>query len=270
MNQQSDEAAWQSLGFERHDVEAIAANVIATLDLWKEMPESPDTVSDWTFNVYLWGGAVFALGALGYTVEHPQLSHWREVGERVIAAMLHYFFGPWRDRFQHFAEVLDRSQARLKLPWISYYRSGLAVAVSLSDWAAADRLLEWPGHDLSYDEGLDDRTPEDNAYQIWLALRVRGERGEEADAQRDVIERRSRRRPKMLAAAADSLLDADVNGLTKALTMYLKHYREREIHPRQVIEGICFDGTVLWHLARHRGLGEIPLPAELMMLIARP
>jgi hypothetical protein len=173
--------------------------------------------------------------------------------------------------------VLNRKQARSKLKWISYYRTALMTALSLSDWKSADRLLEWPEPDLNNDEGLGENlTAEDNAYQIWLAMRLRGESGSEVDARRDLIARRSRQRPKLLALAADALFTGAPDQLAKTLADYLKFYRQREIGlgwdpgDRLVRDGISPDGTVLWHLARRRGLGEIKLPEELMIMVARP
>jgi hypothetical protein len=297
MNEESPQtAAWEALGFEKRDCDASAARAIAVFKGWNPPPDTPErlerwtflltgrdtpfdaptAVDSWAFNNHLVATHVFAMGALGYTVDHPVLRDWREAGRQSVPAVLYYLFGPWREKFLWRRELIDRLQARAKLKWISYYRDALPIALSFSDWASADRLLEWPGSDLMEDEGFDDRTAEDNAYQIWLAMRLRGESGSEVDARRDLIARRSRQRPKLLALAADALFAAAPELFAKTLSDYLKYYRKREIdlrpmpNGRPVRDGICLDGTVLWHLARRRGLGEIKLPEELMILIARP
>jgi hypothetical protein len=143
------------------------------------------------------------------------------------------------------------------------------MAVSLSDWKSVDKLLAWPGPDLKDDEGLDDRTKQDNLYQIWLAARLRGEPEDALAAVRRPIERGTRRRPKMLLAAADALFAGDAVGLSKALQKYLMHYRKNEFETRQVDLAICADANVLWHLARRRKLEEIELPADLALFIVR-
>ena len=140
----------------------------------------------------------------------------------------------------------------------------------MSDWPSVDRLLQWPAPDLRFDEGADERTPEDNAYQIWFASRLRGEPSEVSTAERNVIEVGIRRRPRMLLAAADSLLADDAVGLSAALTAYLRHYRQREIRINRVDFGVCLDATILWHLARRRSLGSVQIPEELLIMIARP
>ncbi len=251
---------------------------------WSSPPHSPEevfnflVVEQYVGTVHLIASRTFAMGALGYTIEHPVLRDWREAGRQLVAADLYYFFGPWRAKVRYFGgKVFNRKQARAKLKWISYYRAALMTALSLSDWKSADRLLEWPGPDLNDDEGKGENlTAEDNGYQIWLAMRLRGESGSEVDDRRDLISRHSRQRPKLLALAADALFAGEPDQLAKTLADYLKFYRQREIGlgrdpgERLVRDGISPDGTVLWHLARRRGLGEIKLPQELMIMIARP
>jgi hypothetical protein len=297
MAEQSPQAApWETLGFEKRDCEASAERAIAVFKGWNPPPDTPERVEQWTFlltgretpfdtptavdswvfNNHLIATHVFAMGALGYTIDHPVLHDWREAGRQAVPAALYYLFGPWREKFLWRRELIDRQQARARLPWISCYRDGLEMALALGDWPSADRLLEWPGPDLMEDEGFDDRTAEDNAYQIWLAMRVRGETGSEVDARRDLIARRSRQRPKLLALAADALLAAEHDQFANTLSEFLKYYRKREIdlrpkpNGRLVRDGISLDGTVLWHLARRRGMREISLSAEDMLMIARP
>jgi hypothetical protein len=188
----------------------------------------------------------------------------------MVAAVVHYFFGAWRERFRFLGEEFDRAKARTELPWSDYYRSGLSVALSLSDWTTADRILGWARPDLRIDEGTDDRTAADNSYQIWLASRLRGEPAGAVAAQRESIARGSRRRPKMLLRAAESLISGDAQGLSKSLSDHLRQYRDRQMRSNRVDFGVCLDATALWHLARRRDLGEILLPQELMILIARP
>lgn len=307
MSTHKDIPAWQALGFEQSFMDAVARNQIASLDLWWDGPRTevddsvrealkrittseaelrriypPRAIESWVFNATLTGMVVFAMGSLGYQIKLPPLNDWRAVGRRMVAAVVYYFFGPWRDKFtymvgdyQQYPEEFDRARARAKLPWIDYYREGLTVALSLSDWQSADRLLGWPGPDLKDDHGLDDWTTEDNLYQIWLAARARGEKEASVAQERARIERSTRRRPKMLMAAADALLANDQRAFSSALEKYLRHYRKNNLRPAELSRGqvnldISTDANTLWHLARRRGLGEVPLPDDLGLLIAKP
>lgn len=227
-------------------------------------------IANWATGVNTRGAGVFAMGSMGYTIPHPPLDDWRGAGRRVVAAALYYFFGAWRDSFNDFGEHFDRAKARAKLPWIDMYRYSLPIALSLSDWESADRLLEWPGPDLRFDEGLDDLTEEDNAYHIWLAARLRSEPAGASEAQLAAVVRGRRKRPKFAQAIAQALLDKNRVAFTKALTAHLRHHRQRELDTKQLTCAFCPEATALWHLARRRGLDAEEAPPELMILIARP
>lgn len=329
--------AWKSLGFSKEHLDSEHKFTPVNLALWwcdsppvqepnKDYRDAPDgtgglgptaldATESWVSSVLSNGRSVFALGWMGYPHHESPLSNWREAGRRVVSSSLHYFFGPWRERFVWYHDScigyapFNREQARTRLPWSNAYRAGLALACAFGDWPAVDRFLEWPAPDLCRDEGTDDRTAEDNAYQIWLAMQLRSEPEEKtgsqrelaqqpkrregdfealkafrkvkdvlpgveaiasAAIQREMIERASRRRPKMLLAAADAMLAGNTTEFSKSLTAYLKHYRQRELQLQRVDTGISLDGMVLWHLARRRGMGEVSLPEDVMMLIARP
>src|SRR5206468_2637923 len=84
------------------------------------------------------------------------------------------------------------------------------------------------------------------------------------------VERGTERRPKMLLAAADALFANDAPVLASALEKYLRRYRNKELDCLKVAQCVCVDANTLWHLARRRGLEEIPLPADVGLLIAKP
>jgi hypothetical protein len=126
---------WEALGFEQQDVDASAARAIAVFKGWNPPPNDPAMkpwpsriraraiafvktagvptlpvlVDSWAFNYHLVASPVFAMGALGYTIDHPVLRDWREAGRQVVQAVLYYFFGPWRKI--SVAGRTDRSQA---------------------------------------------------------------------------------------------------------------------------------------------------------------
>jgi hypothetical protein len=264
-----DMPRWQALGYSEETLEAFHESAIKTLKIWWEGPKdsSGDEMDRWTFNATMWGMNVFAMGSLEYNLKDRRLRNWPDVGRRAVAAVVKYFCGAWRKKFVWGDAEYDRASSRAALAWISYYREGLTLAASLSDWKSVDRLLAWPGPDLKDDEGLDDRTTQDNLYQIWLASRLRGESEGSVTKLRSRIERGTRRRPKMLLAAADALFAGDAAGLSKALQKYLPHYRKNEFNTRQIDLGICADTNVLWHLARRRKLKEIELPDDLALFI---
>jgi hypothetical protein len=266
-----DMPRWQALGYSEKTLEAFQESAVETLEDWWDGPKgsSGDEMESWTFNATMWGMSVYAMGSLDYDLKHPQLHDWPEAGRRAVAAVVEYFCGAWRKKFVWSDAEYDKTSSRAALPWITFYRDGMTLAASLSDWKSVDRLLAWLGPDVKEDGGLDDRTVQDNCYQIWLAARLRGKPEDAVAKERSRIERGTRRRPKMLLATADALLAGDSAELSKALQKYLRHYRKNEFNTRQVELGICADANVLWHFARRRKLKKVELPDDLALFIVQ-
>jgi hypothetical protein len=271
--------AWKALGFKTRDVEEAARIINSIFQGWSSPPQPTKQkdrfalANEWVSHVHAVGTLTFELGALGYTIEHPDLEDWGEAGRRAVMADLYYFFGPWREKkFLHYDVVINPAQARATLKWLGNYRDSLMMALALSDWQSADRLLEYPGPDVKDGQIPQKRPAEHSNYQIWLAMRHRGESGPDVDPRRDLFAQSSQPSRKLLGLAADALFAGEPKHMAKALANYLKAYRRempRAREERVVFDGVSLDGTVLWHLARRRGLGEIKLPEELTIMIAR-
>ena len=263
---------WESLGIKRQYMEKVAKYNAMGLDRWWEGPPSdPDGVAGWIFDVHIVAANVFAMASIGYPMPNPPLDDWREVSRRLISACIYYFYGPWRDKFKYFRKEYNRQSARTKLDWIDAYRYGLVFALCLSDWESADQLLQWPGPDLSYDEGVCELTEQDQAYHIWLASRLRGEPESASSQQRAMIEDGTRRRPKMLLAAADAMFAGDTETFLTALEKYLRHYKKREfITGRGTDFGFCIEASILWHLARRREMELKPFAEDIDIFIPKP
>jgi hypothetical protein len=259
---------WRRFGYDAEYIRGALRNLVQEADeIWHGPPTDRSKVNGWAHEVTCWGTIVLALTFMQYKGLAAPFDDWREVARRGASAAIYFFFGQWRQRFRWLAKTIDRAEARAELPWSDIYRAGMALAAAVHDWQTADALLQWPDNDLRFDEGTDDRTPQDNAYQIWLASRLRGDPPAAAAEQRDRVERGGRRRPKMLLEAADALLAGDSAALTKALSMYLKHYKQREMRPNRIDFGVCLDATVLWHWGCRLEVGDIPLPEEVAPLI---
>jgi hypothetical protein len=233
-------------------------------------PDTNEEVEHWADANELYCKVLFAIGCAGYMDFPPIFQDWRSIVQRMPKVAIEYFFDPWRDDFKRFGyDPYDRARARQELPWMNNYRVGLLIAAAFSDWQSFDRLQEWPGPDLPFDEGTDDRTPEDCAFHIWLAMTLRGQ-GAAAKSQHQRIQDGARRRPRMLLAIAETLLAQDAAAVSRELTAYLKYYRKNELRLNRVDFAVACDATILWHVARRRGLGAITLPEEVFILIGRP
>lgn len=272
MTTENDIPSWQRIGYQLAMLQQVEHNMEVTrLSWWLETPPTaPNDVWSWAMNWTGSGMAVFALGSMGFQFTAKPLSDWRLVGRKLVAVALHYFYGGWRNGYIYDDEILDDAQARATLEWMGPYREGLAVAASLNDWNAVDRLLQWPAADLPTDEGYDERAKEDNAFHIWLASRLRSEPAESAAASRATVERGRRRGAKMLLAASDALFIGKPVILKTELESYIRHYRKSQWRENRPDFGVCLDATILWHLARRHDLGELALAEDVAIYIARP
>lgn len=185
---------WQRLGYQHDFMDAVAQNEVRALELWWDgPPDLPDAVEGWASSAVPHGLRVFAMGWAGYIISQAPLDDWREAGRRAMAAAVYYFQGAWREKFCWLLRPLDRVSSRQVLPWIDTFREGLALSVAFGQWEAADRIIEWLGTDVHFDEGSFDRSREDNAYYIWLAARLRGETESSMIDQRQMAARPKKR-----------------------------------------------------------------------------
>ena len=270
MTNETQQPLWRTVGYKFEAIDAAAREISRGTEWLKEAPSGPGELGvDWIWRLEHFGREAFLLGWMGHPAPHPDLIDWRGVGRKIVEACEHYFFGDWRRNFLYYGEPYDWSKSRMKsVPWFDAYRVGLALALCLGDLAAADRLLGWSGRDLWFDEGTWDKTRSDVAYQIWLASRLRGEPVESTD---DLLACALENRnvgTKRLVDASQALIAGRSADFRLYLRLYLQSYRLRELDHR-VVTAMSLEATVLWHLARRRGMELVSLPEELTVLIPR-
>jgi hypothetical protein len=272
MSMDSSELVWQKLGFPREILEGCARNLILLREqgTWSETPPTnPDDVEIWAGTINTWDLIAFSMQSMGYDALSKPFDNKREIATRITRASMEYFFGGWRTNFRRFGWCqMDHVQARRELPWSDIYRKGLAMAATIGAWNSVDRLMNWLAPDLKWDRGTDDRTRADNACHILLALRIQGAIPSAALPCRQLVEQSNRKRALLLLDCIDDLFSENVSRLATALAKYLRVYLAKEVTPNRPQSGVCLDATLIWHLARHRGMGELSLPGNLAILIA--
>ena len=252
---------WSIEGFSQEQMDASSQALAA---FWSDRLESMPTDSGIINPAWALlndGNLLISMAALGYHPDHPALRDWRSVGEKMVSATICYFYGSWRSSFKYIDTEYDLQSSRIEMPWIDYYRWGLTTALILGDWRSASRILEWPVPELRFDDGVDNRTREDNAFHIWLAMRFRNGCGDTTAEEYAKFSRGTRRRPKLLGAAADAIFAEDSVAFGDALEKYLRHYRKKERRMHLIRDTLCVDANLLFHLARWRGL-ELPAFAD--------
>lgn len=143
----------------------------------------------------------------------------------------------------------------------------LLCALLVDDENSISRVIAWPDVDLPVDDALGDLTSADNKYHIYLAMRLRGDPPEKFKSVAEAIRAGKRPRALLLLNAADALLTNDAPLFAEHLKHVVSNWRktiERNTAPRVSIEG-----SILWHVARRRGVALPELPEKLDDLVLR-
>ena len=159
------------------------------------------------------------------------------------------------------AQVQDAARlARCLLPW-------LGPAPCLGDEAATDRLLEWPGRDLGFDEGYWDRLARQRLPDLArLPVARRAAETRPTCSSRPLLKRK---RPKLLATTPRPCWRAIPPGSRAPSPPICGIIDTSELNPRLVQAAMSDEGTALWHLARRRGF-EVGRSPRTLLMIPRP
>lgn len=172
--------------------------------------------------------------------------------------------------------------------WVTLYRQSVFWSVCVGDWASVRQLSEFPsGRTI---DTISERKSEAPWYQL-LATYLRGDATERDFAidreltsepsakpksfERLIEEGRSKRL-KLLSAVLGAIRDRDAVAIQRCLEDYLAYYRKTEFPRPSLEEKVAVDGSILVHLAEHKGLKvEVPsayadhivrLPPELLQM----
>lgn len=141
------------------------------------------------------------------------------------------------------------------------------MAFLSEDLDAAQRLLQWPEPDLMFDEGAFYYTKEDNWFHIYLAMTLLGKRPEECLQLLEKLEQSRRPHARFMLMAWRGISTSDVSVLATALRELASYHRKRRLSPTHTLVAVDADGSLLWHIARSRGVGPVSLPADVQDLI---
>ncbi len=117
------------------------------------------------------------------------------------------------------------------------------------------------------DDDLGDMTAMDNKYHTYLAMRLRGDAAAKFEPVAKTIRAGKRPRAALLLEAADALLAGDAPLFAEKLKHIVRNWR-KTIEPKS-FRVISIEGSILWHVARRRGLELPELPEKLSDLVLR-
>lgn len=161
-----------------------------------------------------------------------------------------YFFGDWYRR-PHFGD-LKRGQ----LGWYDSHRYSLALALAFDDQELADGLLGWPDHDVCFDEGAWAANRDDSAVCIEFCRCASGRVRDMSGVTKSASTAR-RKRAAAFLQAAEAMFAGDPEGLGTAMTALMEWHTEKFKRERKAGWGypiLSPDGSILWLLARRRGI----------------
>ena len=178
----------------------------------------------------------------------------RQLLEQVVSLAVGYFSGDWRRRGPVFSgEPATPERVREKARWFGELRLGLLAALLLGDEAGGRRLCEYADFDLP----LADESPARQMWVVWLAKHLSGAPVDEVHAAHaKVTSSRGVNAVKPLVAALDGLIAGEANGFCAGLLEHMKAFRAglwKDFHYRGA-EFVSVEGSILWHLARRRGM----------------
>ena len=170
-----------------------------------------------------------------------------------IASAEDYFFGDWREGFEMSpGNALTADQCRKEIAWFDPLREGLVLALLMDDEGSAKTICKYPSSDAVQQDI--DGSKEDHEFYLLFSRYMCGEGLDELKASCDVIEAGRRRRPKHWLDILRAIDRGEIEGVATALKKYLVYFRKTEQNSNVFREAVSLDASILWNLARIRGL----------------
>lgn len=225
---------------------------------------------------------IAVLKHLGVTLPDEGLADWEPLTRETPKLSGQFFYGNWRDEFVNWEDdgnlpdptkpwlksgPLTVAECRDQLGWIDILRHGLFWALFFDDAEQLAKLVAWPDTDLREDEGLDDLTKADCDYYVMLCKWLRGKPFDPDGPLTASIHSGTKKRPKLLLVTLRAIVRGDGPAYGKAMLDHLKHYQKSGFHTRSIRRCVSLDGSILWQVARRRGLPQPALPEALEHLV---
>lgn len=149
------------------------------------------------------------------------------------------------------------------------YRKSILAALCTDADAELAKLVTWADQDLSFDDGTFRLTKEDNRFLILHSFVLGDSHHDRQGELRQFIRSGRGKRAKLLLTALEAIEGGDRDAFRKALVAVAKYHREREFRVDHPFQAIMIEGSMLWHVARRRGMRLDDLPLDVMDRIIR-
>lgn len=207
-------------------------------------------------------GHVFSahITALSYYLEDQSTSA-RRVALLTLDLANQYLFGEWRDRIrckEYNHDMTLREFWNRNASWESSVVPGLLWSAVLGEWDQFTKVGSYLRDDVRLEE-----SEELTAWYLILSGVARGRPWEEMEKFIETIRQGKSKRERLLLDALSALLGKSDAPFQAALNAHFDHYKRTEAKKDEITSKLAIDGSILVHLARHRGL-EVTVPAKAM------
>jgi hypothetical protein len=209
---------------------------------------------------------------LFYSLATENFAAARSVADIIIADAREALFGEWRvgyvgwDTEEGKEVVWNHETARKSFNWFDVFRMGLAAACLIDDWQAASAIASYTeGSELDYssEEVSVAWTAEARDFYIEVSKLVRDENSDNCHRE---TKKSLSERAKLLQGCVSAIRRADIGSSQQALSSYLEYYTRDERDPEIPFHIISIDGSILYHLIRHRLRAPELSEADLTMI----
>jgi hypothetical protein len=175
-----------------------------------------------------------------------------------VESAIEFFFGEWRQQVPTRDGSLDPEYWKVNSGWDSEFRGALLWASCLGDWNSATKIAQYPTAECCNKYAI--KNPEMN-YPLVLAAFIRGDSLESVQSSIDVVEKGVKKKEKLLLAVLMSIVKKDKEMFDEAFLEYMKYFKKKDAKSQLWTERFATEGTILFNLARHKGL-EVDSPEK--------
>lgn len=175
----------------------------------------------------------------------------------VLDYALDYFFGEWQKRHPVDGKI-DADRLKRNMLWVDSFRGSILWATVLGEWDKTKEISKYPD-ELCMEADFESK--EKKAWYILLAIYLREDGIGNASHYVDLIETGKKKREKLLLNVLRMIIAKDAKGFAKEFREYLKFYKSHEYTQRQVSEKLAIDGTIMFNLAKYKGL-QVEFPEQ--------
>lgn len=183
--------------------------------------------------------------------------HCKMLLQRSIKIALYYFYDNWFKRELYTRQMME---------WSRIVPDALFVTLLCGDYAATEKILDWLDDDvIESGDHIFEITEMDARVLVLLAAFVCGRPKEKYQPLVEKIRAGKKRRAKFMLSILEAIEAKDDAAFAKAFQDFVKYYIKSEIKLDSGTYGsLCILGSILWEVARWKGIHLPTLPDEMM------